>query len=199
MLPGVPKMMPAHYFLLMLEAIKWLSEIVNNRISVSIFRHHCLCLLWSCFWRDFSMDMMPQDPSFRCANYFEHLGVWLNMDQGTLIQLLMLLMLTVMSFVYVTWLINLGLHCRMASPHCMLPVRKATGKLLNYFWRKEPVWTGSQRWEATTLLLGTNEANLVVNQHIVPLQTKQMEIVLMYFFLTVQSQWIFECYHFWRN
>ena len=56
-------MMPAHCFLLTLEAIKWPSEIHQKSHLHCIFRNRCLCLLWSCFWRDFSMDMMPQDPS----------------------------------------------------------------------------------------------------------------------------------------
>ena len=44
-----------HKFLLMLEVIKWLSEKVNPRINVSIFRHRCLCLLLSYFWRDIQL------------------------------------------------------------------------------------------------------------------------------------------------
>ena len=54
--------MRMHCLLLALEALKWPSENINVRRSVSIFRHHCLHLLWSCYWRDFSIDTMPQDP-----------------------------------------------------------------------------------------------------------------------------------------
>ena len=44
--PGVSKLIPAHCFLLMLQ-------VINDH----------LCLLWSCFLRDFSIDILAQDPS----------------------------------------------------------------------------------------------------------------------------------------
>ena len=70
---------------------------IDYRISVSIVRHHCLCLIWSYFWRDFSINTIPQRPlqftiSFACGSCFKHSGAWLkhsgvrlNMDQGHLI------------------------------------------------------------------------------------------------------------------
>ena len=61
-------MMLAHCFLLVLEAIKWPSKKekkINPRINVSIFRHHCLWLLWFIF---FSINAMPQD-SFQFSSW----------------------------------------------------------------------------------------------------------------------------------
>ena len=51
-------MTPAHCFLLALEAIKWPSE--KHQYSEKCMYFQTL-LLWSCFWRDFSIDTMPQD------------------------------------------------------------------------------------------------------------------------------------------
>ena len=79
-------MTPAYCLLLALEALKWPSGNINLQRSVSIFRHCCLCLLWSCIWRDFSIDTMPQPPQFiihfRSGSCFEHSRAQLNMDQS---------------------------------------------------------------------------------------------------------------------
>ena len=67
---------------------QWPSEKkINYRLSVSIVRHRCLCLLWSSFWRDFSIDTMPQDPSNSqsVVAALSTRGMRLNMDQGHLI------------------------------------------------------------------------------------------------------------------
>ena len=62
---------------------------INTQIDVSIFRHHCLSLLWTYFWKDFSIDTMPKTPpicnQFHHDSCFEHLWVRLKMNQGHLI------------------------------------------------------------------------------------------------------------------
>ena len=49
-------------------------------VNISVFRHRCLCLLWSNFWGDFNIDQMPQPLHstiyFHCGSCFEHFLTW---------------------------------------------------------------------------------------------------------------------------
>ena len=66
---------------------KRLSEKTHTQINASTFRHHCLHFLWSYFWRDFSINKMPQDLSISQSLYatVAALSTWWcswNTDQG---------------------------------------------------------------------------------------------------------------------
>ena len=82
MVPGVPKMVPARCFLLVLEVIKWPSEIHPIFRKVYIFLDMVVCpFSEGAFGEILASIRCPKTPIyFRSGSCFEHSGAQLNMS-----------------------------------------------------------------------------------------------------------------------